>query len=108
MHTVSSRAVCAAVAEMLRRSGPSHQKLNALFMSSGASEPPPDIANLAHDSKWKEWLFRLGQDPEVDSLTVLGNVLEECMDVAPNQRSPEWKPEYEQWKADRERVIKAL
>jgi hypothetical protein len=41
-------------------------------------------------------------------LAVLGNVMEEVMDVSPNEGSPEWTPEYEQWKEDRERVIKAL
>ena len=101
-----SRGLCAAVAKMLRGS---HQKLTALFVSPGASGPPSeDIAALAHDSKWKEWLFRVGQDPNVNSLAVLGNVIEEAMDIAPNEGSPEWTPEYEQWKEDRERVVKAL
>jgi hypothetical protein len=96
-----SRGLCAAVAEILRGS---HQTLTSLFISSGASGPPPDVAALSHASKWKEWLFRIGQDPNVDSLAVLGNLIEESMDVAPE----EWTPEYDKWKADRERVLKAL
>jgi hypothetical protein len=59
---------------------------------------------LSHASKWKEWLFRVGQDPNVDSLAVLGNVIEESMDSAPEERTPE----YDEWKADRERVLQAL
>ena len=33
---------------------------------------------------WKERLFRAGQDPSVDSLEMLGNVLEEFMDLVPD------------------------
>ena len=95
-----SRGLCAAVAKMLRGS---HHTLTSLFLSSGAPGPPSDIATLSHASKWKEWLFRVGQDPNLDSLAVLGNVIEESMDSAPE----EWTPEYDEWKADRERVLKA-
>jgi REase_DpnII-MboI len=82
----------------------SHQALTSLFVSSGAQEPPSDIATLSHATKWKEWLFRIGQDPNIDSLSFLGNVIEESMDSAPE----EWTPEYDEWKTDRERVLKAL
>jgi len=68
-------AVCAAVAEILDGS---HASLNALFEAAGAPGPPPD---LAHHSKWKTWLQRIGNDPEVDSLSVLGNIIEEFMDL---------------------------
>lgn len=70
-------AVCAAAADVL--SG-SHDSLNALFEAAGAPGPPPD---LAHHSKWKTWLQRVGNDPNVDSLAVLGNVIEEFMDLPP-------------------------
>jgi hypothetical protein len=70
-------AVCAAVAEILTGS---HQTLNALFEAAGAPGPPPD---LAHNSKWKTWLFRAGNDPNVDSLALLGNLIEEFMDLPP-------------------------
>lgn len=93
-----SRALCAVVGEVL--SG-SHSTLDALFINSGAPGEPPA---LAHDSKWKEWLFRAGQDPAVDSLAVLGNVLEEFMDLSPKQGTPE----YDEWKEKRERVERAL
>ena len=70
-------AVCAAVAEILNGS---HDSLNALFEAAGAPGPPP---NLAHHSKWKTWLQKIGNDPEVDSLSVLGNIIEEFMDLPP-------------------------
>ena len=78
----------------------SHTTLDTLFISSGAPGAPPD---LAHHSKWKEWLFRAGQAPEVDSLRVLGNVLEEFMDVEPVDSELN-----ERWKKNRARVEKAL
>ena len=70
-------AVCAAVADVLNGS---HDSLNALFETAGAPGLPPD---LAHHSKWKTWLQRIGNDPEVDSLKVLGNIIEEFMDLPP-------------------------
>ena len=70
-------AVCAAVAEVLTGS---HQTLDALFRAAGAPGPPPD---LAHHSKWKTWLFQLGNDPSVDSLAIAGRLIEEFMDLPP-------------------------
>ena len=70
-------AVCAAVAEVLVGS---HPALEALFESAGAPGPPPD---LSHASKWKTWLFRAGNDLTVDSLAVVGNLIEEFMDLPP-------------------------
>jgi len=79
----------------------SHGTLDALFIAAGAPGEPPD---LAHHSKWKEWLFRAGQDPSVDSLAVLGNVLEEFMDLPPRPATPE----FSEWQEKRERVERAL
>ncbi len=93
-----SRSLCSVVGEVL--TGP-HKILDALFVSAGAPGEPPA---LAHHAKWKEWLFRAGQDPAVDSLTVLGNVLEEFMDLPP----PQGTPEFDLWKERRERVEAAL
>jgi hypothetical protein len=92
------RAVCAVVGEVLRGS---HATLEALFESAGAPLPPP---NLSHGAKWKEWLFRAGADPEVDSLSVLGNVLEEFMDIGPK----EGMPDFADWQTNRERVVQIL
>lgn len=92
-----SRGLCAVVGSALQGS---HTTLNALFQSAGAPGDPPD---LAHHSKWKEWLFRAGQDPNVDSLNLLGNILEEFMDVAPND--PSLRAD---WEARRKPVVDAL
>lgn len=72
-----SKALCTVVGEALSNTG-SHQALDVLFQSAGAPGDPPA---LAHHSKWKEWLFRSGIDPNTDGLAVLGNVLEEFMDL---------------------------
>lgn len=92
------RAVCAVVGEVLKGS---HPTLDSLFKTSGAPGEPPA---LSHAAKWKDWLFRAGNDPNVDSLAVLGNVLEEFMDLPPN----EFSEDYERWKIDRERVVAVL
>ena len=92
-----SRRLCAEVGNFVRGS---HPTLDALFKSSGAPGEPPD---LAHHSKWKEWLFRAGQDKDGDSLSVLGNVLEEFMDVAPVDDDTR-----REWEAGRQRVVDAL
>jgi hypothetical protein len=76
----------------------SHQTLDTLFISAGVPADPPA---LAHHSKWKEWLYRAGMDPAVDSLSVLGGILEEFMDIPPQQGTPE----FETWKEKRERVL---
>jgi hypothetical protein len=81
----------------------SHIRLNALFKSSGAPGEPP---NLPHDTKWKEWLFLAGQDPNVDSLAVLGNILEEFMDIEPQDEDGE--DIAIEWKNNRERVVNVL
>lgn len=72
-----SRALCTAVADAL--SG-SHSYLDELFRSAGAPGDPPDFA---HHTKWKAWLIRASQNPEVDALKVLGHVLEEILDIKP-------------------------
>ena len=93
-----SRSLCAVVGESIPGSHPS---LEALFIAAGAPGEPP---LLSHSSKWKEWLFRAGQDPGVDSLTVLGNILEEFMDLAPKTGTPE----HSEWRERRTRIEGAL
>ena len=75
-------AVCAAAAEVLEGS---HQTLEALFEEAGVPGPSPD---LSHGAKWKTWLFHAGADPNVDSLAVLGRLIEEFMDLPPLPSSP--------------------
>lgn len=95
-----SKALCAVVAEIFQGAG-SHATLDALFLSAGAPGGPPD---LPHTSKWKEWLFRAGQDPSVDSLSVLGSILEEFMDLPPEEETYYFL----EWQEKRQRVEKAL
>ena len=92
------RALCAVIGEALKGS---HTTLDALFLSSGAPGPPP---NLAHHSKWKTWLFEAGTNPNVDSLAVLGNILEEFMDIAPSDETDA----FVDWVEDREKVDSEL
>src|SRR5688572_21783593 len=84
-----SRSLCAVVGGVIATTG-SHQTLDRLFLAAGAPGEPPDVA---HHSKWKEWLFRAGEDPNVDSLAVLGTVLEEFMDLPPQDPDllADWK-----------------
>jgi hypothetical protein len=95
-----SKALCVVVGEVLSKTG-SHASLNTIFTTAGAPGVAPDSA---HHSKWKEWLFRAGIDPDVDSLLVLGNVLEEFMDVSPKQDAEALA----RWQVDRERVVQVL
>src|SRR5215204_2968656 len=92
------RAVCAVIGEVLTGS---HATLEALFLSSGAPGPPPA---LAHHSKWKTWLFQAANDPNVDALTLLGNILEEFMDVAPSDETDAFVI----WVENRQRVVDVL
>ena len=78
----------------------SHATLDELFLSAGAPGEPPV---LSHGSKWKIWLFRTGQDPNVDSLAVLGNLLEEFMDLPPEDPAA-----LGEWHAKRARIQAVL
>jgi hypothetical protein len=98
-NTRLSRSLCKVVGDVIPAIG-GHPTLDALFIASGAPGEPPA---LAHHSKWKEWLFRAGQDPSVDSLQVLGNVLEEYMDTRPAEED-----EYRQWNENKLRIRAAL
>lgn len=98
-NTRLSRSLCKVVGDVIQAAG-GHPTLNTLFISSGAPGDPPD---LAHHSKWKEWLFRAGQDPTVDSLQVLGNILEEYMDTRPAEVG-----DHAQWDENRLRIEGAL
>jgi hypothetical protein len=69
-------------------------------LTAGVPGPPPD---LSHADKWKDWLFAAGQNPEVDSLAALGNILEEFMDTAPTDPEASTK-----WEQDRKRVVRSL
>ena len=91
-----SKSLCAVVGEVIASTG-SHSTLEALFISAGAPGDPP---LGSHHEKWKAWLFKAGQDPKIDSLSVLGNVLEEFMDLPPKAGTPE----FADWKEKRSRL----
>jgi REase_DpnII-MboI len=101
-------AVCAAVAEILNGS---HESLNELFLAAGAPGPPPE---LAHHTKWKTWLQRAGNDPDVDSLAVLGNLIEEFMDLPPDSTGPtellgiRFPDPLDTYTAKRDRLVKVM
>lgn len=98
-NTRLSRALCKVVGDVIQTTG-GHSTLDALFRSSGAPGEPPV---LSHAAKWKEWLFRTGQDASIDSLQVLGSVLEEYMDTVP--ASPD---DLAHWKVNKARIEAAF
>ena len=71
------KAVCAVVVEVLDGLP---QTREALFEEAGVPGPPPE---LPHHAKWKTWLHRAGNDTSVDSLAVIGRLIEEFMDLSP-------------------------
>lgn len=95
-----SRSLCKVVGDVIANTG-SHAALESLFFSAGAPGAPPQGA---HGSKWKDWLYITGQDADVDSLSVLGGVIEEFMDLPPKEGSPE----FIEWSEKRVRVEAAL
>ncbi|WP_438910735.1 transposase [Morganella morganii] len=95
-----SRSLCKVVGDVLANTG-SHAALDMLFLSAGAPGEPPVGA---HSTKWKDWLFLAGQDPSTDSLSVLGGVIEEFMDLSPKEGTLE----YIEWKEKRERIEAVL
>ncbi|SPZ52854.1 PD-(D/E)XK nuclease domain-containing protein [Serratia quinivorans] len=80
-----SRSLCKVIGDTIANTG-SHTALESLFFSAGAPGDPPVGS---HGTKWKDWLYYTGQDPETDSLAVLGGVIEEFMDLPPKEGSPE-------------------
>ena len=59
----------------------SHSRLNALFMESGA---PGDVPDGNCEAKCAAWLKRCNDDPSVDALTILGQVIQKFMDQEPS------------------------
>ncbi|KIC86449.1 hypothetical protein [Pantoea agglomerans] len=95
-----SRSLCSVVGEIISTTG-SHPALELLFYSAGA---PGDAPQGSHSIKWKTWLYNAGQDPETDSLAVLGGVIEEFMDLPPQED----KPEFQDWFLKRKRIETVL
>lgn len=91
-----SRSICKVVGDTLANTE-SHAALETLFFSAGAPGNPPEGS---HGTKWKDWLYLAGQDPETDSLAVLGSVIEEFMDLPP----PESSNTYTEWVEKKARI----
>lgn len=95
------RIPMAACVEVTSLYSGSHAKLEAIFEYAGVPGPPP---NMPHDTKWKYWLRAAGDNPAVDSLAVLGRLLEEFMDVEPFDDPRE----YDNWTTRRAHVVQVL
>jgi hypothetical protein len=64
----------------------SHSTLNTLLMESGA---PGDVPPGNCETKCASWLKQCNEDPSVDALSVLGQVVQKFMDQEPS----DWRPE---------------
>ncbi|KGW17831.1 abortive infection family protein [Burkholderia pseudomallei] len=78
-------SVIGAVSSVLADFYYSHSTLNSLFMESGA---PGDVPEGNCETKCSTWLRRCNDDPTVDALQVLGQIIQKFMDEQPN----DWKP----------------
>ena len=86
MSTNIPNSVIGAVASVVAAYYYSHSNLNSLFLESGA---PGDVPPGNCETKCASWLKRCSDDPSVDALTVLGQVIQRFMDQEPS----EWRPE---------------
>ena len=93
-------SVIGAVSSIIAAHYYSHSKLNALFMESGA---PGDAPEGNCEKKCSNWLKRCNSDHSTDSFSVLGEVIQEYMEIEPSPFSPN-----ENIKEGQERIKKAL
>lgn len=73
-------SVIGAVSSVLAEYYYSHSTLNSLFMESGA---PGNVPEGNCETKCSSWLRRCNDDPAVDPLQVLGQVIQKFMDQEP-------------------------
>lgn len=91
----------AVVSQVLGEAYYSHNKLEALFAEAGAPQvDPPWDANCTDRCKW--YFNGSNNDPDVDTLLVLGSVLRDLMD-------PEvvWGFRTSPWEGDGRRILDA-
>jgi hypothetical protein len=79
-------SVVGAVASVIGAHYYSHSKLDSLFMESGA---PGDVPAGNCEAKCSAWLRKCNEDPSVDALAVLGQIIQKFMDQAPNDMRPD-------------------
>ncbi|HCI1651738.1 TPA: abortive infection family protein [Pseudomonas aeruginosa] len=82
MTTKIPNSVIGAVSSVLGAHYYSHSTLNNLFMESGAPGSVPD-GNC--ETKCNRWLQRCNEDPSIDALQVLGQVIQKFMDLEPSR-----------------------
>jgi len=73
-------SVIGATASVIGQHYYSHSKLDTLFMESGAPGEPP-VGNC--ESKCALWLRRCNEDDSVDALDILGEVIQDFMELEP-------------------------
>ena len=81
-------SVIGAVSSVIAAHYYSHSTLNTLFMESGA---PGDVPPGNCETKCASWFKQCNEDPSVDALAVLGQVIQKFMD----QQVSDWRPEIE-------------
>ena len=79
-------SVIGAVSSVIAAHYYSHSKLGTLFMESGAPGEAPE-GNC--ETKCSKWLKRCNDDPEIDALIVLGQVIQKFMDQESNSQIEE-------------------
>jgi hypothetical protein len=85
-----------AVSSVLAEYYYSHSTLNSLFMESGA---PGGVPEGNCETKCSSWLRRCNDDPTVDPLQVLGQVIQKFMDTEPNDWDQKIGPRQERIRA---------
>lgn len=80
MTDIIPNSVIGAVSSVIAADYYSHSKLNALFMESGA---PGDVPEGNCEKKCTSWFKRCNQDPDIDAIQVLGQVIQNFMDREP-------------------------
>ena len=89
-------SVIGAVSSVLAEYYYSHSTLNSLFMESGA---PGNVPEGNCETKCSSWLRRCNDDPAVDPLQVLGQVIQKFMDQEPNDWNQKIGPGQERIRA---------
>ncbi len=105
MHTMKQAKVptpvIAVVGEVIGNYYYSHNRLNTLFLESGAPGEPPEGNCVI---KCQQWLKRCNSDPQVEAFSVLGKVLEDYMEVEIEGIGYDQKV----WRNGRERVKRII
>lgn len=89
-------SVIGAVSSVLADFYYSHSTLNSLFMESGAPGSAPE-GNC--ETKCSSWLRRCNDDPAINALHVLGQIVQKFMDEPPTDWNPKIAPGQERIRA---------